>query len=48
MAVGRFLQKHGAGMHHVAYRVESVDEALEACVAAGLRLIDEQTADRDP
>jgi methylmalonyl-CoA/ethylmalonyl-CoA epimerase len=40
--VGRFLQKHGAGMHHVAYRVESVDEALEACVAAGLRLIDEQ------
>jgi len=40
--VGRFLQKHGAGLHHVAYRVESVDEALRACVAAGIRLIDEQ------
>ena len=40
--VGRFLQKHGAGLHHVAYRVESVDEALKACVAAGIRLIDEQ------
>ena len=40
--VGRFLDKHGAGLHHVAYRVESIDEALKACVAAGVRLIDEQ------
>jgi methylmalonyl-CoA/ethylmalonyl-CoA epimerase len=40
--VGKFLQKHGAGLHHVAYRVESVDDALKACVAAGIRLIDEQ------
>ena len=40
--VGRFLHKHGAGLHHVAYRVESVDEALRACAAAGVRLIDEQ------
>ena len=40
--VGRFLDKHGAGLHHVAYRVESIDEALRACVAAGVRLIDEQ------
>ena len=39
--VGRFLHKHGAGLHHVAYRVESVDETLKACVAAGIRLIDE-------
>ena len=39
--VGRFLHTHGAGLHHVADRVESVDETLQACVAAGIRLIDE-------
>jgi methylmalonyl-CoA/ethylmalonyl-CoA epimerase len=40
--VGRFIERKGSGLHHVAYRVESVDEALEACKAAGMRLIDEQ------
>jgi methylmalonyl-CoA/ethylmalonyl-CoA epimerase len=40
--VGRFLERKGSGLHHVAYRVESVDEALEACRQAGMRLIDEQ------
>ena len=39
-AVGRFLQRRGTGLHHVAYRVESVQETLDACAAAGLRLID--------
>ena len=41
-AVGRFLQTRGAGLHHVAYRVASVEEALSECAAAGIRLIDEQ------
>src|ERR1700722_2651744 len=41
-SVGRFLDKNGAGLHHVAYRVQSLDETLKACVAAGIRLIDEQ------
>ena len=39
--VGRFLAERGAGLHHVAYRVASVELALERCRAAGLRLIDE-------
>ena len=39
--VGKFLERRGAGLHHVAYRVESVTDTLRACVAAGLRLIDE-------
>jgi methylmalonyl-CoA epimerase len=39
--VGRFLERKGSGLHHVAYRVESVDDALAACRAAGMRLIDE-------
>jgi methylmalonyl-CoA epimerase len=40
--VGKFLERRGPGLHHVAYRVESVDEALSALVAGGVRLIDER------
>jgi methylmalonyl-CoA/ethylmalonyl-CoA epimerase len=39
--VGRFLADRGPGLHHVAYRVASIDEALAECRTAGLRLIDE-------
>jgi methylmalonyl-CoA/ethylmalonyl-CoA epimerase len=41
-AVGRFLERHGPGMHHVAYRTDDIDSALESAREAGLRLIDEQ------
>lgn len=41
-AVGKFIARRGPGLHHVAYRVESVQETIDACVAAGMRLIDEQ------
>jgi methylmalonyl-CoA epimerase len=41
-AVGKFLARKGPGLHHVAYRVDSVDEALAALSKAGMRLIDEQ------
>jgi methylmalonyl-CoA/ethylmalonyl-CoA epimerase len=40
--VGRFLERKGAGLHHVAYRVASVEQALAECAAAGMRLIDER------
>jgi methylmalonyl-CoA/ethylmalonyl-CoA epimerase len=40
-AVGKFLSRRGPGLHHVAYRVTSVQETLDACAAAGMRLIDE-------
>jgi methylmalonyl-CoA/ethylmalonyl-CoA epimerase len=40
-AVGRFLERHGPGMHHVAYGTDDIDSALDALRAAGLRLIDE-------
>jgi methylmalonyl-CoA epimerase len=40
-AVGKFLARRGPGLHHVAYRVESVQETLGALSAAGVRLIDE-------
>ena len=39
--MGKFLERKGPGLHHVAYRVTSVEDALAACAAAGLRLIDE-------
>jgi methylmalonyl-CoA/ethylmalonyl-CoA epimerase len=41
-AVGRFLERNGPGLHHVAYGTENIDSALEEVRAAGLRLIDER------
>jgi methylmalonyl-CoA epimerase len=41
-AVGKFLVRRGPGLHHVAYRVASVEDALCELAAAGLRLIDER------
>jgi methylmalonyl-CoA epimerase len=41
-AIGKFLGKHGPGLHHTAYRCDDIDSALETCRARGLRLIDEQ------
>ena len=41
-AVGRFLERNGPGLHHVAYQTGDIDEALGAVRAAGLRLIDEE------
>ena len=40
--VGRFLAKHGPGLHHVAYQVADIDATLKALTQAGLELIDEQ------
>jgi methylmalonyl-CoA epimerase len=39
--VARFLDKRGAGMHHIAWQVASVEEALDALRLHGVRLIDE-------
>lgn len=41
-AVGKFLARRGPGLHHVAYRVESIEETLQALRAAGVKLIDER------
>jgi methylmalonyl-CoA epimerase len=40
--VGKFLARQGPGLHHVAYRVASVEQTLAACTAAGMQLIDRQ------
>jgi methylmalonyl-CoA/ethylmalonyl-CoA epimerase len=41
-AVGRYLERSGPGLHHVAYQTDDIDSALEAVRSAGLRLIDER------
>ncbi len=41
-AVGRFLERSGPGIHHVAYQTDDIDSALRGVRAAGLRLIDEE------
>lgn len=40
--VGKFLAKRGPGMHHVAYQVDDVSEALGELEAEGAELIDER------
>ena len=39
--IGKFVARRGPGIHHVCFAVDDVDETLERCRAAGLRLIDE-------
>jgi methylmalonyl-CoA/ethylmalonyl-CoA epimerase len=39
-AVGKFVEKRGPGLHHVAYAVEDIDAALAALSEAGVKLID--------
>jgi methylmalonyl-CoA/ethylmalonyl-CoA epimerase len=39
--VGRFLEKNGEGLHHVAYAVTNIEAALSHLRESGARLIDE-------
>ncbi len=39
--IAKFLARRGAGLHHVALRVDDVAAALAALKARGVRLIDE-------
>lgn len=39
--VGKFIEKRGPGMHHVAYRVDDVQAELDRLKALGFELIDE-------
>jgi LAO/AO transport system kinase len=39
--IGRFLAKHGEGLHHVALRVPDLSVAVERLRAAGARLLNE-------
>ncbi len=41
-SVARFIDSRGAGLHHIAFRVPDLSEALAAYRESGVRLIDEQ------
>lgn len=41
-AVGKFLERSGPGLHHVAYQCDDIDAALGAVRVAGLELIDQE------
>jgi methylmalonyl-CoA epimerase len=39
--IEKFMTKRGEGIHHIAIRVDNIEEALERLKTAGVRLIDE-------
>ncbi len=40
--VGRFLDRHGEGVHHIGYGVADVRRALAEIAAGGVRLVDQR------
>jgi methylmalonyl-CoA/ethylmalonyl-CoA epimerase len=38
--IGKFIEKKGEGIHHMAFAVEGLEKALEETEAKGIRLID--------
>jgi methylmalonyl-CoA/ethylmalonyl-CoA epimerase len=40
--IGKFLEKKGQGVHHIAFAVENLNEALSEAEGSGIQLIDKQ------
>ena len=40
--IGKFIAKRGPGIHHVCFAVDDLDDVLDRCRGAGIRLIDER------
>jgi len=40
--VGRFLERRGEGLHHIAYEVDDLPATLESLKAKGVEMIDEE------
>lgn len=38
--IGKFIEKRGEGIHHIAFAVENIEERLREAEAAGVKLID--------
>ncbi len=39
--IGKYLARHGPGIHHLCFHVPDLEQALRRCRAAGYQLIDE-------
>ena len=40
--IGKFLEKKGQGVHHIAFAVDNVNEALAEAEGSGIQLVDKQ------
>jgi methylmalonyl-CoA epimerase len=40
--IGKFIEKRGEGIQHIALRVDNIDAALEELKAKGIQLIDQK------
>src|SRR5690554_1458213 len=40
--IGKYIEKKGQGIHHIAYAVNNVDESLKEMEKQGVRLIDQK------
>ena len=40
--VAKFLEKRGEGIHHIAFQVDNISEALDKLKKEGIKLIDEK------
>lgn len=41
-ALAKFLERRGEGLHHVAFQVDDIREAIGSAETAGLRLVDRE------
>ena len=41
-AVAKFIERKGEGLHHIAFEVDNINNALDALKSKGIALIDEQ------
>lgn len=41
--IGKFIEKRGEGIHHLAFAVKNINEKLAAAEAKGVRLIDKSS-----
>ncbi len=41
--IGKFIQKNGEGMHHIAFAVKNIEQALDEAESKGIRLIDRKS-----
>jgi len=40
--IGKFVEKRGQGIHHMAFAVDGIEDALQEAEEKGIRLIDKQ------
>lgn len=43
--VAKFIEKNGAGIHHIAYEVADIEAAIASLLADGARMVDETPRD---